>query len=93
MTITKGSGQFNPQTNASGTIIATAKPFGSAPAVNLANPQRNTDTICRYGPAWLTVATLVAMGVLTRNGATLTENYARNQGNRVNPTDPISFPL
>lgn len=75
-----GSGQFNPLTNPGGTILATARPLGSAPPINLADPNRDHDTFCKMGAGDYSIASLIKMGVLTRIGATLTENYATRQG-------------
>lgn len=82
------------QVNASGTILSTAKPLmPSNPPVNLADPSLDYCTMVTFGKQLISVKTAIAMGVLTRNGSTLTENYAFNQGGPGGPTTPRPFPF
>ncbi len=74
MTTPTGSGHLNPNTNASGTRLAAARSLGTGPAVNLTDPARDATTLVPHNGGWITVKSGILMGVLSRTGATLTEN-------------------
>ncbi len=74
MTTPNGSGHLNPTTNASGTRLAAARPLGTGPAVNLTDPARDATTLIPHNGGWITVTNALHSGILTRTGATLTEN-------------------
>lgn len=86
-----GSGQLFALTNVSGTILATAKVIGSG-AVDLTNASYDHRTFCQYGRQDISVATLIKMGVLTRSGATVTENYVTRGGGGAGGSSPAAFP-
>jgi hypothetical protein len=59
--------------NAGGTRLAAAKPFGSALPVDLTDPTRDGTTLVPHGSGWVTITSALKMGILVRNGATVSE--------------------
>lgn len=64
--------------NAAGSIIATARPFGTSP-FDLSNPDYDHCTVILFGPTGMTIKNAISAGILRRNEAGILEELVAYQ--------------